>query len=40
VTEKIRGWYEHPFFGTGYPTPAAFKIAVRPREVVDALERC
>jgi hypothetical protein len=25
VAEKIRDWYEHPFFGTGYPSPAEFK---------------
>lgn len=24
VAEKIRDWYEHPFCGTAYPSPAAF----------------
>jgi hypothetical protein len=25
VAIKIRDWYEHPFFGTGYPSPAEFQ---------------
>jgi hypothetical protein len=25
VAEKLRDWYEHPFFGTEYPSPADFK---------------
>jgi hypothetical protein len=25
VAEKLRDWYEHPFFGTRYPSPADFK---------------
>jgi hypothetical protein len=24
VAEKIRDWYDHPFFGTHYPSPADF----------------
>ncbi len=25
VARKLQDWYEHPFFGTGYPIPAEFK---------------
>jgi hypothetical protein len=25
VAAKIQDWYEHPFFGTSYPSPAEFK---------------
>jgi hypothetical protein len=25
VADKIRDWYEHPFYGTGYPSPAEFR---------------
>jgi hypothetical protein len=25
VAHKIQDWYEHPFLGTDYPSPAAFE---------------
>ena len=24
VAHKLQDWYEHPFFGTGYPSPSEF----------------
>ena len=24
VAQKLQDWYEHPFFGTGYPSPSEF----------------